>query len=173
MSETELKRLYEAMFLIDPNKANKDWNAVTEHVHGIITRNGGDIANSEKWDERKLAYPLNEQTRATYILVHFNAPPSQMETIQRSYQLSDLVIRVLILQDEDGITSEVKSLSDEPTDPVRSTRRERNVSLPDTAIPRGAEVSEEQNKEEAESPEETEKTEKTEETEETEETEKT
>jgi len=131
MSETETTRLYEAMFLVDSNRAGRDWAGITDHIHGIITRHGGEIVNSEKWDERKLAYPVKGHSRATYILIHFNGVPAKLQPMLRDLQLSDNVLRVLILRDEDGITSEVKGLSDEPTDPVRSTRRRRDVSVPD------------------------------------------
>jgi len=131
MSEIETKRLYEAMFLVDSNRAGQDWGGVTEHVHGVIRRHGGEIVNSEKWDERKLAYPVQGHARATYILVHFNAPPAAISPMLADFQISDLVLRVLMLRDEDGITSEIKGLSDEPTDPVRSTRRGRDISVPE------------------------------------------
>jgi small subunit ribosomal protein S6 len=131
MSETETTRLYEAMFLVDANRAGQDWNSVTEHVHGIIKRHNGEIVNSEKWDERKLAYPIKGHARATYILIHFNAPPASIEPMLADIQISDVVLRVLVLRDEDGITSEIKGLSDEPTDPVRSTRRGRDISVPE------------------------------------------
>jgi len=130
MSDNEETRLYEAMFVVGANRANQDWGALVEHIHGIITRHGGEVVNSEKWDERKLAYEMAGNTRAVYILIHFNASPSSIEKTRQDFHLSGAIIRTLILRDEDGISSEVKGLSDEPTDPVRSTRRERDVSVP-------------------------------------------
>ena len=130
MSDNEETRLYEAMFVVGANRANQDWGALVEHIHGIITRHGGEVVNSEKWDERKLAYPMAGNTRAVYILIHFNASPNSIEQARQDFHLSGAIIRTLILRDEDGISSEIKGLSDEPTDPVRSTRRERDVSVP-------------------------------------------
>jgi ribosomal protein S6 len=131
------------MFLVDSNRAGQDWSGVTEHVHGVIRRHGGEIVNSEKWDERKLAYPVQGHARATYILVHFNAPPAAIAPALADFQISDLVLRVLILRDEDGITSEIKGLSDEPTDPVRSTRRGRDISVPEDSAEGGTPAPEE------------------------------
>lgn len=131
MSDNQARRLYEAMFLVDANKANQDWNGVIEHIHGVVLRHQGEIAKSEKWDERKLSYTVKGHSRATYLLLHFHALPSQLEAIRQNYELSDLVIRVLINKDEDGISSEIRSLPDEPTDPVRSTRRGRDRVMPD------------------------------------------
>ncbi|MBI2191509.1 MAG: 30S ribosomal protein S6 [Planctomycetes bacterium] len=131
MSNDQVKRLYEAMFLVDPNRGNQDWKGITEFVHGVISRHHGQVANSEKWDERKLCYSIKGHSRAVYLLVHFHAPPSELEAIRQAYHLSDLILRSLILVDEDGLSSEIRSLPDEPTDPVRSTRRERDRAVPE------------------------------------------
>ncbi|MDA0839520.1 MAG: 30S ribosomal protein S6 [Planctomycetota bacterium] len=130
-SATQTTRLYEAMFLVDSNKANQDYEKVTSAIHNIITRHGGDIANSELWDnERKLAFQIGNYSKGTYVLVHFNAEPSRIEGIRHEYELFDQVIRVMILVDEDGISSEIRSLSDDPTDPVRSRSKSRDVNVP-------------------------------------------
>ncbi|MDP7249522.1 MAG: 30S ribosomal protein S6 [Planctomycetota bacterium] len=130
-SAAQTTKLYEAMFLVDSNKANQDWERVTSNLYSTITRHGGEIANSELWDnERKLAYQIGNYSKATYVLVHFNAEPSKIEHIRHEYELSDHVIRVMILVDEDGISSEIRSLSDEPTDPVRSRSKTRDVNVP-------------------------------------------
>ena len=49
-------KLYEAMFLLDNERANKDWDAAAAQVHEILERHGCRIVKSEKWGERKLAY---------------------------------------------------------------------------------------------------------------------
>ncbi|MDP6504842.1 MAG: 30S ribosomal protein S6 [Planctomycetota bacterium] len=135
-SAAQTTKLYEAMFLVDSNKANQDWERVTSNLYSTITRHGGEIANSELWDnERKLAYQIGNYSKATYVLVHFNAEPSKIEHLRHEYELSDHVIRVMILVDEDGISSEIRSLSDEPTDPVRSRSKTRDVNVPTGAQP--------------------------------------
>ena len=88
MSDNEETRLYEAMFVVGANRANQDWGALMEHIHGIITRHGGEVVNSEKWDERKLAYPMAGNTRAVYILIHFNASPNSIEQARQDFDVA-------------------------------------------------------------------------------------
>ena len=95
-------KLYEGMFLLDNSKANKDWEAVEAHVHGILERHGANIKKSQKWGERKLAYEISGHKRGTYMLVHFEANGDAIVPVRRDAGLSDTIIRMLIVIDEDG-----------------------------------------------------------------------
>ena len=95
-------KVYEAMFLLNNSKANKDWEAVAAHVHGILERHGVNIKKSQKWGERKLAYDISGQKRGTYMLVHFEAKGDAIAAIRRDAGLSDTILRTLIVIDEDG-----------------------------------------------------------------------
>jgi small subunit ribosomal protein S6 len=113
-------KLYEAMFVVNNNAAKEDYEAVEAEVQSCITRFGGEIVNSIKWDERRMAYEIKRQKRATYILVHFNAPEDSISKIERQCRLSEAILRVLIVVDEDGPDSE-------PYSPVRDDDMFRKV----------------------------------------------
>ncbi len=95
-------RLYEAMFVVDSNRSRQDHEKVIEELSAIINKGGGEVVNCDKWEERKLAYPVNRHRRATYYLSHFRAAGDAIPRIERAAQLSDAVIRVLVTLDEDG-----------------------------------------------------------------------
>ena len=99
-------KLYEAMFLVNSNAAKEDYEKVEAEVQSCITRFDGEIVNSIKWDERRIAYEIMKQKRATYILVHFKAPGDSVARIERQSRLSEVVLRVLITADVDGSDSE-------------------------------------------------------------------
>lgn len=88
------------MFLIDNNKAGSDWEGVVRHVREILEKRGAKPLSTEKWGERKLAYKINGHKRSTYMLVYFDAPPGALSAIRRDCQLSDTIIRSLILKVE-------------------------------------------------------------------------
>lgn len=90
-------KTYEAMFLIDNAKAN-DWDNVVEHVHDILKKREAQIISTEKWGERRLAYRLDGHRRGTYMHVYFNAPSDAIADVRRDCQLSDAVLRDLILR---------------------------------------------------------------------------
>jgi len=92
-------RLYEGLFLIDNMPASTDWDGVVKNIHAILQKNGAEVLKSEKWGEKKLAYKIKGHKRGTYFLVHFNAENTSIPTMKRDFQLSDFLIRFLILRD--------------------------------------------------------------------------
>lgn len=94
---TERINLYEGLFLLT-QQAAMDLAAGTEHIKTILTRAGADILILRKWDERKLAYPIKGQKRGTYLLSYFKAKASQVANIDRDCNLSEQVLRSMLLR---------------------------------------------------------------------------
>lgn len=94
------KRLYEGMFLVDPALASSDWEGISNAVKSMLDKAGAEVVSLEKWDERKLAYEINGKSRGTYILSYFNAEPARVNGIEKSVQLSEQIMRVLVLRAE-------------------------------------------------------------------------
>lgn len=97
--KTVTKRLYEGMFLVDPAQS-ADWDAIVRTLEGLLERVEAEIVSIRKWDERKLAYEIDRQSRGTYILVYFRADGARIQEIERSVRLSDKIMRLLILSAE-------------------------------------------------------------------------
>jgi small subunit ribosomal protein S6 len=95
--KTIAKKLYEAMFLVDSAEAAADWDGVNATIRKILERAGADIVSVRKWDERRLAYQVNGKERGTHILCYFRADGESITGIERDVQLSERIMRVLIL----------------------------------------------------------------------------
>ena len=93
-------RMYEALFLIDNVHANTEWDAVVKRIQDILQKNGAEILKTEKWGEKKLAYKVKGHKRGTYLLIHFNANNTAIPTIRRDFQLSEYIVRSLIVNDD-------------------------------------------------------------------------
>jgi small subunit ribosomal protein S6 len=52
----------------------------------------------KKWDERRLAYEVRGQKRGLYILAYFKAPGAQLSHIERDCNLSEKILRAMILR---------------------------------------------------------------------------
>lgn len=103
-------KLYEAMIVVTTAEASRDWDGLVRHITDILTRSGAQVTDLKKWGEFKLAYEVNHQRKAVYILVHFQAPTNVIAELRRELHLSDRILRHLLLVDADGV--EVKLLSD-------------------------------------------------------------
>jgi small subunit ribosomal protein S6 len=74
-------------------------------IKEVIEKGGGTWINGDRWDERRLAYPIKKKKRGLYIISHFTAPTDAVARIDRNARLSDTVIRHMITVDEDGLTT--------------------------------------------------------------------
>ncbi len=123
-------RLYEGMFIIDNAVAVSDWDSVVKQVQSVLENRGAEILSTEKWGEKKLAYIMNGHKRGTYLLIYFNAPVDSISTIKRDFQLSDNVLRTLIVR-----TDKIKEPTPEDT--------EENQEKPDTVASEDTEENQE------------------------------
>lgn len=103
-------RIYEAMFVVQNERARAEHEGIVSDLSSMIERAGGRVVNVEKWEERKLAYQISKHRRATYYLSHFDAPTDAVAKLDRMCRLSDWVLRALIVRDEDG--TEIRSASE-------------------------------------------------------------
>ncbi len=56
-------------------------------IRGMVEKHGGKILVIKKWDERKLAYEVENQKRGTYVLTYFHAVGSAVAMIERDVKL--------------------------------------------------------------------------------------
>jgi small subunit ribosomal protein S6 len=90
--------LYEAMFLLNSAESKRDWDAMSGHVKGILLKHGAEVLKEEHWDDRKLAYDVAGQKRGTYYLIFFNLDPLKVATFRRDCELSEQIMRHLIIR---------------------------------------------------------------------------
>ena len=98
--KTVAKKLYEAMFLVDSALAGSDWDGVLATIKTILQRAEAEIVELRKWADRRLAYEIDHKTKGTYILCYFRADGKRIRDIERDVQLSERIMRVLILNAE-------------------------------------------------------------------------
>jgi small subunit ribosomal protein S6 len=96
-----VKRLYEGMFLVDSTLAAADWDGTLALIENILKRADAEIVVLRKWDERRLAYDIEHKSRGTYILAYFKADTQRISGIEKDVQLSEKIMRVLLLTTED------------------------------------------------------------------------
>ena len=130
MAERALQ-LYEAMFLVEPGIAT-DWEAAKGMVETIMERAKAQLLICRLWDERRLAYPIKKQRRAAYIICYFRADGSTIGGIERDTQLSEHLLRVLVLR-ADHITDEelekIKEVPDRRLQPAAAPRQPVTASV--------------------------------------------
>ena len=127
----EKMNAYEAMFLFKTKDAKEDWDGLVDHVGTLVSEASGNVKSATKWDEKKLAFDIKGQSRATYMLVYFDGPPTSVETLHQRCKLSDKVLRVLVVKDDGSGQEEVR----EPKPAAAPAPAEENTDDTATASP--------------------------------------
>ena len=99
---------YEAMFLISQAVA-ADLAGAVEHINEILRRADAQLIAMSKWDERRLAFEIDKQKRGVFILTYFSAPASKVDHIIRDCNLSERIMRIMLLRADHLTEDEMKA----------------------------------------------------------------
>jgi len=86
------------MFLIDNDAVRSGWQAAKTNVQELVSKYGGSVTTARRWDERRLAYPINRRRRATFLLSFCELPADSIPSIRRDLDISEVVMRHQILR---------------------------------------------------------------------------
>ena len=113
-SEVEVKEhLYEGMFLLDSNAYANDPEAVTAELMAILDRAGAVVVAHRPWQDGKLAYEIQGRRKGLHYIVCFRMITSGMDVLTRRCQLSDVVLRhMVIAHTEELFNAVVDAISD-------------------------------------------------------------
>jgi small subunit ribosomal protein S6 len=84
------------MCLLDNREVRKGWESLKDSVSAIFTKHNAKVLSSRRWDERRLAYPINGQIRATYLLIYMEIKTDDIPVLRRDLQFSDALLRYMI-----------------------------------------------------------------------------
>ena len=90
---------YEVMFIV--NIANEEViQAAVKLVQDTITRIGGTVVKVDEWGRRHLAYEVKHQNEGYYVVVEFEADPSQITELDRIIKIHEEIIRHIIVKQD-------------------------------------------------------------------------
>jgi len=104
--------------LVDSGEAAADWKGINDVIEKTLARGDAEIVSAKKWDERRLAYDIGGKSRGTYILTYFRGDPAKIGAIERSVQLSERIMRMLIIR-----TDKMSAEDMAKTPPAATTER--------------------------------------------------
>ncbi|MDD2486318.1 MAG: 30S ribosomal protein S6 [bacterium] len=96
-------RAYEVTYIIDPQLEDEQIDAAVEQLNQIITANGGEIGEIDKWGKRRLAYEVAEKNEGYYVVVTFDGGNNTLDELDRFLKLNENYIRhIIIRRDSEG-----------------------------------------------------------------------
>ena len=96
------KRIYEVVFIIDPEAGDDEVMRLSEAVQKIITGLGGSITKTEVMGRRQLAYEINHKKDGTYVLLEVAGSGAEIAELERRMRVNDQILRYMTIRvDED------------------------------------------------------------------------
>ena len=106
-----MPRQYEAVYIFDSALEEAAINEKLARFHALIQQPGEDTIKVNHWGKRTLAYPVKKRETGYYVVVNFEAAPSQLPEFERAIKLDESVLRHLVVVTEHDYTP-VRDASD-------------------------------------------------------------
>jgi len=71
---------------------------VIERVGKYVTDRGGEVTKMDTWGRRRLAYPIRKYVEGQYVLSNLRMEPRRAGEVEASLQLSEDVLRHMMVR---------------------------------------------------------------------------
>jgi small subunit ribosomal protein S6 len=99
-------RRYETIFIVRPNIAEDEIDAVINKTSSIIEGDGGIIIRIDKWGLKKLAYLIKKESQGYYVYLDYAGVPASVSEIERIFRIDDKVLKYLTIKLADSCDPE-------------------------------------------------------------------
>lgn len=89
---------YEIMYIINPTILEEGREAVIEKVAAVLSKAGANVLKSEKWGERKLAYPIDKKKTGFYVLTTFEIDGTKLVEVEAKLNITEELMRYIIVK---------------------------------------------------------------------------
>ena len=125
-------RNYEIVFLVHPDQSDQT-SSIISKLEKLVTDSGGNVHRSENIGNRKLAYPIQDQFKASYGLLNIECNQETINEIKNSFKFNDSIIRNLVLivsktyEETSALLSQTKE--DNEKDSYQKAREASNIAI--------------------------------------------
>lgn len=120
--------LYEHVFLARQDLSQAQVDALAQEATKIVEENQGAVVKTETWGLRSLAYKIQKNRKAHYVMLCLDAPAGVVEELERQTRINEDVLRFLTIRvdEHEKGPSVMMRKSDRSDRPARAPRRDRD-----------------------------------------------
>tara|TARA_B100000678_G_scaffold51094_1_gene40726 strand:- start:130 stop:528 length:399 start_codon:yes stop_codon:yes gene_type:complete len=107
--------LYEHVFLARQDLSQAQVDTLAQNATKIIENNEGKVTKTETWGLKSLAYKIQKNRKAHYVMLNIDAPAGVIAELERQTRVNEDVIRYLTIR--------VDELESEPSVQMRKNER--------------------------------------------------
>lgn len=96
---------YEHVFLARQDLSQAQVDALAQQATEIIEKNEGKVTKTETWGLRTLAYKIDKNRKAHYVMLNIDGPTSVVAELERQTAINEDVVRYMTIRvdkPEDG-----------------------------------------------------------------------
>ncbi|MBI4011063.1 MAG: 30S ribosomal protein S6 [Candidatus Rokubacteria bacterium] len=93
--------LYDVLIIVDPRHTEEEVAQLATRLGEACQTLGGEVASTENWGKRRLAYELRKQREGTYVLLQVKATPPVVREYERQLKLNESVLRFMTTRVEE------------------------------------------------------------------------
>lgn len=105
------RREYELVYIVSPEATDEQVADLHTQIESLAKRYDSELAKSENWGRRKLAYPIQRNKEGTYVLEVINGTGELIKEIDRRLRVTEQVIRHLIVRVDDELKAAERARS--------------------------------------------------------------
>ena len=91
-------RQYELVYILPPDTTEQQVTELHAQVEEVVSRMHGQIASTENWGRKRLAYEIARHKEGYYVLQVINGSGELMKELDRRLKVMDIVIRQMIVR---------------------------------------------------------------------------
>ena len=101
---SNINKNYELLLMFDVNQDDAETTSTVEKYKSIIEAKGGSLDRHEDWGVIKMAYMIDKNNKARYILLNFQSEPDVIDELGNLIKFNDSIIRHLFTVQSEKIT---------------------------------------------------------------------
>jgi small subunit ribosomal protein S6 len=95
-------RIYETMFIIDPNLEDEARDELANRVKGWVEEKvKGKVESFDRWGIRQLAFRVDKFYQGDYSVLVFEADPQNVKALEDMYRITPQIFRWMVFRRED------------------------------------------------------------------------
>ena len=92
---------YELVVILSPEIQEDRIAGSIERLNQSITSRGGEVADTNHWGRRRLAYTIKRHLEGNYVVSQIRLDPTQVPALESGLRISEEVLRHLIIKTDE------------------------------------------------------------------------
>ncbi len=120
-------RPYDVLTIVDPRLTEEEVAQLTTRLQESCAALGGEVASTENWGKRRLAFEIRKQREGTYVLLQVKAEARVVREYERQLRLNESVLRFMTTRVVEGRRKATPKPVEEAAPPTAEPTAERSV----------------------------------------------